>query len=232
MTSRRLVVTGASSGIGLALVRKLSDAGHRVMVIARRRCSVESNLVTSVSCDLSSVDAINTMLLSRKHENLDGIILCHGYGDFGALEQFSADRIEALVNTNLVSCLLLLRWALPKMKSAKNGNVVLLGSEAALRGARQGSVYCATKFALRGLAQSLREECSTSGVRVSIINPGMVDTPFFEDLAFTPGEDGDNALRAEDVASVMMNVLNAPVNQVMDEINLSPLKHVVRHKKS
>ena len=70
----------------------------------------------------------------------------------------------------------------PKLKRNGNSRVIYMGSEAALRGAKRGSLYCAAKFGLRGFAQSLRQECASSGVHVSIINPGMVNTPWFDRL--------------------------------------------------
>ena len=62
-----------------------------------------------------------------------------------------------------------------------------MGSEAALAGTAQGSLYCAAKFALRGLAQALRAECARAGIRVTLVNPGMVQSPFFDELDFRPG---------------------------------------------
>ena len=186
MSSRQLLVTGASSGIGLAVVERLAAANHHVVAVSRRPCPVERPQVSWTACDLTSAPAIDSLQKSLKSTPLDGIVLCHGMGDFGAIEQFSTTRIEKLVQTNLVSVLNLLRWMVPKLKTHGNGNIVLIGSEAGLKGARQGSVYCATKFAIRGLAQALREECGASSVRVSLINPGMVNTPFFDPLGFKP----------------------------------------------
>ncbi|MCZ6795808.1 MAG: SDR family NAD(P)-dependent oxidoreductase, partial [Planctomycetota bacterium] len=97
-------------------------------------------------------------------------------------------------------------------------------------GKRQGAVYCASKFALRGFAQALREECAASGVRVTIVNPGMVRTGFFDDLDFAPGEEPANYVLPEDVAEVVAAVLSMRRETVVDEINLSPLKKVVRFR--
>ena len=222
-----LVVTGGSSGIGLALVERLVGKGHRVTCVARRPCPVAG--AGSIRCDLSDAEAIERCLPALSEMPVPhGIIFCHGQGDFGALEQFSAGRIRRLVDLHVVATLLLCRHFLPRMKRLGRGTLVFLGSEAAIRGASRGTVYCATKFALRGAAQALREECGGSGVRVGIVNPGMVDTPFYDNLDFAPGEHEDNHLDTGEVVDAILLMLDAPTGSVVDEINLSPLKKVIR----
>lgn len=222
-----LVVTGGSSGIGLALVEQLTGEGHRVTCIARRPCPVPG--AGSIRCDLADAEAIERCLPALSGLPVPrGVIFCHGQGDFGALEQFSAGRIRRLVDLHVVATLLLCRHFLPSMKRLGRGTLVFLGSEAALRGASRGAVYCATKFALRGAAQALREECGASGVRVGIVNPGMVDTPFYDAQDFAPGDHADNHLDAADVVDAILLMLGAPAGSVIDEINLSPLKKVIR----
>ena len=76
----------------------------------------------------------------------------------------------------------------------------------------------------------MREECGKSGLRVGIVNPGMVDTDFFDELAFAPGEEDVQHIRADDVADAVMLMLNQPSGTVVDEINLSPLNKVIRNK--
>ena len=102
-----------------------------------------------------------------------------------------------------------------------------MGSEAALAGTAQGSLYCAAKFALRGLAQALRAECARAGIRVTLVNPGMVQSPFFDELDFRPGPASDNYILPEDVAEVIVQALTARDGTVLDEINLSPQKKVI-----
>jgi NADP-dependent 3-hydroxy acid dehydrogenase YdfG len=83
---------------------------------------------------------------------------------------------------------------------------------------------------MRGFAQALREECGGSGIRVGIVNPGMVKTPFFDDLDFAPGDREDNYVEPADVASGIVWMLNSRPGTVIDEINLSPLKKVIVKK--
>ena len=123
------------------------------------------------------------------------------------------------------------RALVPVMKKQKKGKIIFLGSQSALQGGQQGSVYSATKFGLRGFAQALREECAKSRLHVSIVNPGMVRTKFFDKLSFSPGDDPTNAIEPEDVAEVVLSILKMREGTVIDEINLSPLNKVIKFKK-
>ncbi len=183
--------------------------------------------------DLSDLDELPARLdaLIKKDSVIDGLICCAGSGRFGSLEEFSPPQIRKLLDLNLTSQLYLVRAVLPGMKQRGSGNIVFMGSEAALAGGKRGAVYSAAKFGLRGLAQALRQECAASGLRVSIINPGMVQTEFFNELDFHPGEAPDNYILPDDVALAVQMILEARQGTVFDEINLSPQKKVIRFPK-
>ncbi len=234
MTPRNILITGASSGIGRATCIKLLKAGHRVIGIARdfSKFSCNDDAFTPVTLDLEAITTLPTQLqkLAKEQRNIDAVICCAGRGQFGSLEEFSYEQINALINLNFTSQAYIARAFLPILKQQQRGTFIFIGSEAALQGSRKGSIYCATKFAVRGLAQALRDECSKSGVSVSIVNPGMVKSEFFEKLTFTHGDDAANYLLPEDVADAIALIINARAGTVLDEINLSPLKHVVQSK--
>jgi len=225
------VVAGSSSGIGAAISARLLELGFTVVGMARRPQSDVEGLVP-VQIDLSRLDHLPDQLdrLASVHADTSVLVLCAGRGDFGSLEELSYDRIRALVELNLIAHLYLCRAFLPGMKRRGRGHVVVVGSEAALRGRRAGTVYCATKFGLRGMGQALRDEVARSGVRVTQIHPGMVGTPFFDPLDFEPGGDEENQLVPSDVADAVELAVEARRGTVFDEIELSPLKRVVRKK--
>lgn len=231
--SRSVLITGGSSGIGLSLANMMSELGDRVSTIARDHSKVLSAFsLDKHTLDLSDVSALPECLKKNTQLNqaFDVLVLNAGYGRFGGLEQFSHDQIRHLIDTNLVSNLFLIKHYLPLMKSNGGGDIVLLGSESALQGAKAGSVYCATKFALRGLAQSLRADCSTSNIRVMLINPGPVNSDFFDALNFKPQEGEDFVLDSSDVANAIVHALAQPRNVVCDEINLQPIKRSFQKK--
>jgi len=229
---RQILVTGASHGIGGALSHKLLDDGARVVGLARDFSDwiLPRAGFQTVNADLSDLDRLPELLadIFRNHPQLDAVVSNAGAGRFGHLEQFSPSQIRDLVDLNLTQHILIARALLPLLKRRDTADLIFMGSETALSGGIKGAVYSACKSALRGLARSLRQECASSGVRVGIINPGMVRSGFFDELDFAPGDAPENAITPEDVADVVVAMLSAPPGTVVDEVNLSPLKKVIR----
>ncbi|MEM7206310.1 MAG: SDR family NAD(P)-dependent oxidoreductase [Pseudomonadota bacterium] len=231
MQPRKVLITGSGSGIGRACTHQLLEQGHQVVGVSRSESSISHNDYRHYRHDLthnSSATALKS--IAKENPDIDALISNAGAGHFGSLENFSAAQIQASIDLNLVSHMLVTHAFIATLKSQARANVIFIGSESALKGGRQGSVYCAAKFGLRGFAQSLRDECYGANVHVGIVNPGMVRTAFFDELSFAPGGDAQNALTAEDVAAAIELMLNARDNAVIDEINLSPLKKVVDKK--
>ncbi len=232
---RTILISGATSGIGRATSELLLQNGHHVIGIGRdfSKCDFDSERFTAVEMDLGDIKKLPEQLtaLAKQHPGIDAIINCAGQGRFGSLEEFSYKQIYKLMDLNFTSHAFICRAFVPQLKKLEHSNIIFIGSEAALEGTQKGSVYCASKFALRGFAQALRQECSGNGVHVSIINPGMVKTEFFNELNFEPGADNNNYIEAENVAAAIKMILESRSGTVLDEINLSPLKKVVRAKK-
>jgi NADP-dependent 3-hydroxy acid dehydrogenase YdfG len=233
---RTILVTGASSGIGRAIGRNLLQHGHQVLGVSRD-CDKFTRIMdnfTPVQLDLSRLIDIPQKMreLEQAFPELDAVIFCAGKGQFGSVEEFSYAQIEDLMTLNFTSQAFLVKALLPGMKRKEHSDLIFIGSEAALKGSRKGALYCASKFALRGYTQALREECGKSNVRVCLINPGMVKTAFFEPLSFEPGDEPSNFIEPEDVAEAVSYVLNSRIQIVIDEINLSPLNKVVKFKKA
>ncbi len=232
---RTVLVTGASSGIGRAIAESLLRQGHLVIGTARdsQRFTTNHPGFTAFTMDLAQREQIAAggKRLLQDFPLLDAVIFAAGYGQFGSLEQFSFEQIDRLMTVNFTAQAMLTRTLLPTLKQKTHVNLIYIGSEAALKGSRNGSIYCASKFALRGFTQALRDECGKSPVRVSLINPGMVDTAFFAPLSFAPGTQPGQALQAEDIANAALYVLQAGSHCVIDEINLSPASKVIAFKK-
>jgi NADP-dependent 3-hydroxy acid dehydrogenase YdfG len=232
---RTILVTGASSGIGRAIAKKLLHQGHHVIGVSRNIQQFTHPLenFSTVQLDLSHTNSLPVQLreLAKNFPDIDTVIFSAGFGQFGSLEEFSYSQIETLMTVNFTSQVFLTRALLPQLKRKQRADLIYIGSEAALKGSRKGAIYCASKFALRGFTQALREECSNSGVRVCLLNPGMVKTEFFDTLSFAPADHETNYLLPEDIAETVDYVLNSRAHIVIDEINLNPLNKVVTFKK-
>ncbi len=233
---RTILVTGATSGIGRAICVDQLSEGRRVIGIGRdfSKFSSEDAGFTPVKLDLARLDRLPKGLkkLVADFPDVDTLVLCAGRGLFGNLEQYSYEQIRELMDLNFLSPVFIARAFLPLMKRRGFGDIIFMGSEAGLAGRGHASMYCASKAALRSFAQSLRLEAAASGIRVTIINPGMVTTEFFENLPFSPGPDEANAIMPQDIAEVVSMILKLRKGTVLEEINLSPLKKVVTFQKS
>jgi 3-hydroxy acid dehydrogenase/malonic semialdehyde reductase len=235
MKPNKVLLTGATRGIGRAIAEKLLEEGIHVVGVGRNHeGGIEHDAYTPVTLDLSDLNGMEAALakLVKQYPEIDAVISNAGRGSFGGLEQFSFKQIRESLDLNLLSHILVVRAFLPQLKRAGRGDVILMGSEASLRGGQQGSLYCAAKFGLRGFAQSLREECASVNVRVGIVHPGMVRSEFFDDLRFEPGPADANAILPEDVAAAIWTMLSMRVGTVLDELTLSPQKKVIHFKKS
>lgn len=224
-----ILVTGSSSGIGLAVCQTLLAANYRVIGIARRTAAIPSEHYTHIALDLADIPFLPEKLaeLARRYSNLQGLVACAGSGRFGSLEEFSTAQIQQSLELNLLSPIMLTHALLPQLKKQKHADIVFIGSEAALQGGKQGTLYCASKFGLRGFSQALRQDCAGSNVRVALINAGMVKTAFFDKLKFRPGDSHSNAIAADDIANLVLAILETRAGTVIDEINLSPHKKVI-----
>ena len=233
---RTVLVTGASSGIGRAIAQNLLRQGHTVIGVSRdcRKFTRQMENFSSVQLDLSQLNELPQKIrqLQQMFPEIDAVVFSAGIGQFGSVEEFSYPQIEALMTINFTSQVFLTKALLPALKRKANSDLIFIGSEAALKGSRKGAIYCASKFAIRGFTQALREECGNSNVRVCLINPGMVKTAFFEHLTFEPGDHESNFILPENVAAAVSYVLGTRAQIVIDEINLSPLNKVIKFKKS
>lgn len=231
--TRAVIITGASSGIGLATAKCCLQQGREVYGIAR---NFEREGIPNAAAfkiyrqDLAQLQAIPELaktLLKDIKVPFD-LIHCAGYGRFAALEQFNWQQMQQMLNTNLLSVMSLTRYLLPSLKQQGSGKIIMVGSESALKAGKQGSVYSASKFGLRGFALALRQECASRGVAVCQVHPGMVATEFFAHQDFRPAPERECFLSAEDVAEVLLQVLQAPAHLVLDEIHLSPAVHKIQ----
>lgn len=230
----RVLVTGASSGIGAAVCQMLLEEGHAVIGLSR---SIKENHFdhpgfTAIACDLLNSSALELQIKSllKSKEALSAAVFCAGSGYFGNLEQLDYKKIKVLIELNLLSPIFLSKLLVPYFKRRKGGHMIYIGSEAALQGAKNGTAYCASKFGLRGFVQALCAESRASGLSISLINPGMVDTGFFDQLHFQPGEEPSNRITPETIANCVRSILQADSNAIIEEINLSPRNKVIAFK--
>jgi len=203
LSEKTALITGASSGIGLSITQTLLAQRCRVIGIARdfSKVNINSDLFEPYSQDLSDLNKTSDLIKQLcKDNSIDFFIHSAGSGLFGSIEQFSVKQIDQYIKSTLSSALVLTHHIVPAMRKNKSGRMIFIGSESAINAGKKGTLYSSAKFGIRGLALALREDCSKDGISVSLINPGMVKTPFFDNLNFRPGSDPGNYIEAQDIA--------------------------------
>jgi NADP-dependent 3-hydroxy acid dehydrogenase YdfG len=217
------LITGASTGIGAATARHAAQAGYRLVLAARSLDKLEAlaaelggdQRALAVRCDVTEWDDQQAMVAATL-ERFGRLDVAFANAGFGASRGFLGDTPEhwrAMVLTNVLGAAYTVRATLPALKETK-GHVLLTGSVAGRR-AIVGSLYSSTKWAISGMGESLRQDVDGTGIRVTLIEPGQVDTPFFDDSA-------EGRLEPDDVARAVMFAVAQPAHVDVNEILIRP----------
>ena len=206
------LVTGGTQGIGKAVAQSLAAAGARVAITGRdpaRLAEAANELgVHPIQADVAiEADVLRTYReVLDKFGDLDILVNNAGIGAFGPLVDFDRADFERVMATNVTGAMLMGREAAKLFVKRNRGNIVNIASTAAVRGAPNGTAYYASKFALRGMTECWRGELRPHNIRVFLINPSEVLTPFFDPVSGAP-PDNPTKLHAEDVAHAVRSVL-------------------------
>jgi 3-oxoacyl-[acyl-carrier protein] reductase len=206
------LVTGGTSGIGLAIAKILADAGARVAITGRdeRRLAEAARTFDAhpIRADVTSeADVQRTYReVLETFGHLDVLVNNAGFGVFMPLVDMDRAKFDAVFATNVTGAMLMGREAARHFIERKRGNIVNIGSTSALRGAANGTAYYASKFALRGMTECWRAELRPHNVRVSLINPSEVLTNFSA-AAGRAQDENPTKLQGEDIAHAVKAVL-------------------------
>ena len=224
-----LLITGASSGIGAATARRAAEAGWRLVLGARsedRLSALARELgeerALAQRCDVTSFED-QEGLVAAGIDRFGAVDAVFANAGFGAKRGFLEDSVEhwhAMVDTNVLGVALTIRAVLPHLLERGRGHVLITSSVAGRR-ALPGSLYSATKWAATAMGEALRQELrqmhDENEIRVTLIEPGMVDTPFFEDRP-------SDALHDDDIARAVMYALEQPPHVDVNEILIRPIR--------
>lgn len=221
------LVTGASSGIGEATVKVLTDNKIKVYALARRKAKLKE-LSKNTGCETIVMDIRDKKSLEKlKKINFDILVNNAGLGrGFTKIFKTNAKDIDATIDTNVNAFLQLLRCIVPNMVKNKKGHIINMGSIAGLY-PLSSSVYGGSKGAVHLINQNLRLELSGTGIRCTEINPGRVDTEFF-DVAFDNKKDskkmkkGLKLLTPFDIANSIIYAINTPPHVNISMIEITP----------
>ena len=223
-----LLITGASTGIGAETARQVVACGWRVALGARsedklRELAAELGEDSALAhpCDVTEwadQEAFAAATLER-FGSIDAVFANAGFGAKRGFLEETPEQWRSMVLTNVLGVAYSIRAALPHFKE-QNGGHFLLTSSVAGRRALPGSLYSSTKWAVCGMGEALRQEVADTPIKVTLIEPGMVDTPFFDDPV-------SGGLKADDIARAVLYALDEPAHVDVNEILIRPINQPI-----
>lgn len=192
---RTWFVTGASRGLGAAIVRSVLDAGDRVVAAARSRDALiqafgpDTDRLLSVALDVTDAAAARAAVDAAlaRFGRIDVLVNNAGYGHLAVFEETTAQDAQAQYDTNVFGLMHVTRAVLPAMRAQRSGRVFNISSVGGIVGGESGTLYCASKFAVEGFSESLAGEVARFGVQVTVVEPGFFRTDFLEPTSVRHG---------------------------------------------
>jgi NADP-dependent 3-hydroxy acid dehydrogenase YdfG len=225
---RTILITGASTGIGAATAKRLLAEGHRLVLSARREEPLQElaaeldggDDVFVKTCDVTEWDQVEELVASARDRfgEIDVVFANAGFGASRGFLEESPEQWRSMVLTNVLGVAHTIRATLPHLLERGTGHYLITSSVAGRR-ALPGSLYSATKWAATAIGESLRQELrqmhENTAIKVTLIEPGMVDTPFFDNRP-------SDVLEADDIASAILYALSQPDRVDVNEILIRP----------
>ena len=220
-----LVITGASTGIGAATARRAVEFGRRVVLAARSEDKLRSladelggeDTALAVRCDVTSWDDQEALVATtlERFGRMDAYFANAGFGAKRGFLEESVEHWKSMIDTNVLGTALSIRASLAHFRKQNSGHYLLTSSIAGRR-ALPGSLYAATKHAVTAMGEGLRQEIADTDIKMTLIEPGAVDTPFFENKP-------SGALEDDDIARAVLFALTQPPHVDVNEILIRPI---------
>lgn len=238
------IVTGASSGLGEAIAETLAARGAHLALAARRADRLEALVarlkaiegageILTLAGDVRDALYVEGMVRQtlERWGQLDVLIANAGFGYRVPIAEGDPARWKELLDTNVYGVLLTLRYGVPPMLARRSGHVIFMSSVAARVVQAGGGVYSASKVAVNAIAEALRQEVTRQGVRVTMIEPGVVQTAFQDVAGYSPEMrrrmlEEQTPLTAADIAAAVLYVLEQPAHVSINELLIRPTDQV------
>ncbi len=225
MKNKTWFVTGASKGLGLALVKKLLSSGYRVAATSRNVNDLQQAVIAGrevflpLSVDLTNENSVENAIRETVTHfgSIDVVVNNAGYGLFGSLEELSDEEVRQNFDVNVFGVLNVIRKALPYMRKQRSGHIYNIASIGGFTGTFPGfGSYIATKFAMHGFSESLATEVKPFGITVSIVSPGYFRTEFLDASLGVPKNEIADYKNVRESQNAHQNQINN--NQIGDPV--------------
>ena len=225
LSGKKVLITGGSSGIGKATAIDLVGKGAIVCITGRNKAKLEKvaseiNAIP-IHLDVSKYNSIAVKTLDAFHSmgGIDVLINNAGIGEFAKLEDIKINHFESVFATNVFGLTMLTQEVVKFFKTQQYGMIINIGSSAATSGFPSGSVYCASKFALRGLTECWRHELRRDNIRVVLVNPSEVPTAF-NNKNRVEREEQENKLSSKEISHAIISTINMDKRGFIPELNV------------
>jgi 3-oxoacyl-[acyl-carrier protein] reductase len=226
INNSRILVTGGSSGIGKETAKQFIKKGATVVITGRDEGKL-NKVATEIGAIALPFDVSKLSTISEKAQKaiellggkIDVLVNNAGIGTFSKLGELTAEDLHSVFTTNVFGLALLTQEIVKTFKEQNYGNIVNIGSSASLKGFAGGSVYAASKFAVRGMTQSWQAELRPFNIRVSLVNPSEVATAF-ADPNRKEREEVSNKLGSEEIAHSIISVVEMRDKGFIPEVNI------------
>ncbi|MCY6484936.1 SDR family NAD(P)-dependent oxidoreductase [Clostridium aestuarii] len=227
------IVTGASSGIGFEISKKLLKMGYKIYGFGRdfSKVNLEDTNFIKIACDITKTgDLCEKIKEIRKKEKIYMLVNNAGVGYFGPHEELNPKKIHSMVATNLEVPIILTQLLLRDLKKNK-GYIINISSITAKKSSTYGCAYAATKAGLTHFSKSLFDEIRKTGAKVITIHPDMTKTAFYDNLNFREGDIPESYITPQCIADAVKMVLSQRQGTVVTDITLQPERHMITRKK-
>jgi NADP-dependent 3-hydroxy acid dehydrogenase YdfG len=232
LKGKNILITGASGGIGSATARLLAGSGAVLFLAGRNEeklqpvataCNVHVERV--FQAELSDENEVKIMAdsIHAMVPQIDILINAAGTGIIKPLETLTAEDFITTINTNLLGSFFLVKYFLPKMKEVKKGLIINIPGVLGKVPMAGAAAYCASKYGLVGMMQSIREELKRTEIRITNIYLGGVDSPFWDTIDLRVQR--EKMIQAEEAAKAIWFLCQQPVSAVVSEMVLQPFNH-------
>lgn len=230
LSGKAAIVTGASKGIGLSLIKALLKEGMKVAAWSRTSPDFKDDNLHFYPTDVSKVDSVNASYNAAIKDLGAVSVLVNnaGLGYAALIEEMPVEEWEEMFAVNVHGLFYCSQMVIPKMKETEEGHIINIASLAGTAGSETLAGYCGTKFAVRGISEAMFKELRDYGIKVTCINPGSVETNFFKRMDGSHGS--SNKLQAEDITEAVLYVLKSSANALPSELDIRPLMPKGRKK--
>jgi len=225
LKNKTAIVTGASKGIGLELIKQLLSNGMKVAGWSRTAADISDPNFLFVKADVSdanSVIAAHKKTVDKFGQDIHVLVNNAGLGHYGKMDEMPFEEWKQMFDVNIHGIFHCSNAVIPQMKILDEGHIINIGSIAGRTGLSGMSGYCGTKHAVTGISHSMYLELRDFGIKVTCIYPGSVQTNFFD--KFDMIEANDNMMRPEDVASSIVHCLGTHENYLPVDLEIRPLR--------